>query len=161
MVERNALLFWLGRIREMLQGGYAFLLNLSKQDEISFTYLLNKTLNQSHQGRDEIVTQFRSLLPNSVEAALDDYIAQNSKIPIFVWILALNESANRAGLMLCDDFTVAGACLTQMCDETSCDELGVEFIPGILDLILFFLSDSYHNWQARLTEAKIEQIPYA
>lgn len=147
-VERNALLFWLGRIREMLQGGYAFLLNLSQQDEVSFTYLLNKTLNQSHQGRDEIVTQFRSLLSNSVEAALDDYIAQSSKIPIFVWILALNESANRAGLMLCDDFTVAGACLTQVCDEISCDELGVEFIPGILDLTLFFLSDSYHNWQA-------------
>ena len=158
------LLFLLGRAVE-LSGPPGVLAAGLEQEQ--FVHLMLRVLRAFHprhlRGRKDLgadaleeVSLFRRALPFKTARRLGDLFRELGNWPFDSrrWRRSVHHGANRAGLLLCGDLSLAAAVILK---EEGLDELqGPEAVrqsPALRDLISFVASDAYPAFRKRLIAA--------
>ena len=153
--------FLVGRALELTHPAYILAAGVDRSD---FTKLMSQILRSFHprhmKGRRDLsahdreqVSVFRRALPFKVARKLGDLFRAQSDTPFSsaAWRLAVQKSANRAGLLICGDLEVALAQMvtTDPALDATPDQL-IRVSPQVRDLFEFALSDGYMQLRAKL-----------
>jgi hypothetical protein len=145
--------FLLGRAFEPLRGGYALTMRLSESQRAEVGHLLLELMKPDGE-RELQVQEFVRALPRKTLKSLERVVGMQPGATVDGWFDALQQAADRAGLLACDDVGASARMLAQLGGE----ELAVSpdgavalgQIVGGADLVRFFLSDAYHELRATL-----------
>jgi tetratricopeptide (TPR) repeat protein len=146
--------FVLGRALEPLRGGYGLMTRLRDAERAEVGQLLEQLLKPEAE-REPRAQEFVRNLPRKSRAALDRLAAPGAPTvmssSLDEWYAALALAADRAGLLACDDVGAAARMLAFLGGEDLArtgDSLGQ--VPGVAELVRFFLSDAYHDLRSTL-----------
>jgi hypothetical protein len=150
--------FLLGRAFEPLRGGYGIvnrLRTLAQRAEVG--HLLEELIKPESE-REPQAQEFVRALPRKAGKAVEKLQGLAPGASCDGWFAALAQAADRAGLLACDDVGAAARMLARLGGE----ELGPEVsggglalgqIPGVAELVRFYLSDAYHELRTALGDA--------
>jgi tetratricopeptide (TPR) repeat protein len=147
--------FALGRAFDPLRGGYGLLLRLSPQERADVGELLGQLLRPESQ-REAATVEFVRALPRKVQKALERLAGGGEAEDPASWMAALAKTADRAGLVACDDVAAASRLLVAiggsnlLAGEGGAVALGA--VPGGVDLVRYYLGEDYHRLRAMLSQ---------
>jgi hypothetical protein len=103
--------------------------------------------------------EFVRALPRKATRALERLQGMAAGSSVDGWFAALGQACDRAGLLACDDVGAAARMLARLGGEDLVTTMGtsnsdgavvVGQVPGIAELVRFFLSDQYHELRQAL-----------
>jgi tetratricopeptide (TPR) repeat protein len=163
--------FLLGRAFEPLRGGYGMVMRISKSERAALGHLLEQLLVPEAE-REPQVQHFVKELPRKAAKAVEKLVglAPLAVLPtasppmsiVDTWYAALHLAADRAGLLACDDVGAAARVLARLGGEEAVQThaaggagngdgaLALGHVPGVSELVRFFLSDAYHELRSTL-----------
>lgn len=139
--------FLLGRCLEALRGGYALVTRLRTEAQRAEVGHLLEQLIKPDAEREPQVQEFIKALPRKAAKAIERLVGTSTGTSIDGWFAALYQAQDRAGLLACDDVGAAARMLARLGgEELSADgALPLGQIPGVAELVRFYLSDAYHE----------------
>jgi tetratricopeptide (TPR) repeat protein len=152
--------FLLGRAFESLRGGHALLGRLKSAQRGEVGHLLAELI-KPEPARDPATQEFVRALPRKAVRAVEKLHGPGASLQadttIDQWYAALSLACDRAGLLACDDVGAAARMLARLGGEelavTSEGAVALGQVPGVAELVRFFLSDHYHELRLVLGEA--------
>ena len=108
---------------------------------------LVQVLNLSDEQQD-----FVRALPRKAAKAVERLQGMAAGASVDGWFAALGQAADRAGLLACDDVGAAARMLAKLGGEELPEggALALGQIPGVAELVRFYLSDAYHELRTAL-----------
>lgn len=154
--------FLLGRALDPIRGAYSVLLRLGRQQRGEVWAIVHELFRPEGE-RAQNAQDFAKLLPRKVAAAVKRLADQHGAAiatPDFDRITqGLLATADRAGLVACDDVAAAARVLVRLgggelaaigpSDGTA---VALGAVPGGSDLVRYYLSDAYHRLRTALVE---------
>jgi Tfp pilus assembly protein PilF len=155
--------FLLGRAYEALRGGYAIVTRLRPGQRGEVGHLLEQLIKPDAE-REQQTQEFVRSLPRKAVRAVErvQQLAQGAPhTNMDSWFAALGQAQDRAGLLACDDVGAAARMLARLGGEDLMNAAGaandsvivVGQVPGVAELVRFFLSDQYHELRHALGDA--------
>jgi tetratricopeptide (TPR) repeat protein len=144
--------FLMGRAFEPLRGGYALtnrLRTAAQRGEVG--HLLEQLIKPDPE-REPQAQDFVRALPRKAGKAVERLQGMAAGASIEGWFAALGQAADRAGLIACDDVGAAARMLAKLGGEELAEggALALGQIPGVAELVRFYLSDAYHELRTAL-----------
>jgi tetratricopeptide (TPR) repeat protein len=143
--------FVLGRACEQLRGGYALVPRLREAERAEVGHLLDQLIKPDSE-REPRTQEFVRALPRKSVRAVEKLVGMAAGSTVEGWFAALDLASDRAGLLACDDVGAAARVLAALggTDAETTDQLAPGQVPGVAELVRFFLSDSYHDLRSTL-----------
>jgi len=144
--------FLLGRAFEPLRGGYALtnrLRTAAQRGEVG--HLLEQLIKPDAE-REAQAQDFVRALPRKAAKAVERLQGMAAGASIEGWFVSLGQAADRAGLLACDDVGAAARMLAKLGGEELAEggALALGQVPGVAELVRFYLSDAYHELRTTL-----------
>ncbi len=134
------------RAFEPLRGGYSLVTRLQPPQRAELAQMLEQLVKPDSE-RDPQAQEFVRSLPRKSQKAIEKLRGQSAGASGAGWYAALVLAADRAGLLACDDVGAAARVLARLSGEnsdaaTAGDGLAMGQVPGVSELVRFFLSDA-------------------
>jgi hypothetical protein len=144
--------FLMGRAFEPLRGGYAMTNRLRTAAQRAEVGHLLEQLIKPDAEREPQAQDFVRALPRKAAKAVERLQGMAAGASVDGWFAALGQAADRAGLLACDDVGAAARMLASLGGEELPEggALALGQIPGVAELVRFYLSDAYHELRTTL-----------
>jgi DNA-binding SARP family transcriptional activator len=147
--------FIFGRAFEIARGGYAGLLRFGSRERGEAIELLKALLLPENE-RPQVAQEFVHTLPRKTAKSLERLVGMQAGSETEELVGALHQTANRAGILSCDDIAAACRSLARLANE----ELAVDpngavalgAVVGGLDLVRYYLAEDYARLRAALSD---------
>lgn len=138
--------FVLGRAFEIVRGGYAPLLRFATRERMEAWELL-KALLLPESDRPASANEFVHNLPRKTAKALERLVGMPAGVEPDELFHALMLSANRAGMLACDDIAAACRALARLANEDLAVDpngaVALGAVVGGLELVRYYLAEDY------------------
>ncbi len=144
--------FLLGRAFEPLRGGYGLINRLRTQAQRGEVGHLLEQLIKPEQDREPQAQEFVRALSRKAGKAVEKLSGAAPGATIEGWFAALNQAADRAGLLACDDVGASARMLARLGGEELAADGGLALgqVAGVAELVRFYLSDAYNELRSTL-----------
>jgi tetratricopeptide (TPR) repeat protein len=146
--------FLLGRAYEALRGGYGIITRLRPSQRAEVGHLLEQLIKPDPD-REPQTQEFVRALSRKAARSVERLQGMAAGSSVEGWFSALGQAQDRAGLLGCDDVGAAARMLARLGGEelavaptgspSSDGAVVVGQVPGVAELVRFFLSDHYHE----------------